>query len=84
MNAGAFANLQCIVSSGDTPITISWSFPGHQHESYGISTVKVAERVSLLTINEVRAEHAGNYTCIAKNQAGSVSRTAELLINSLF
>lgn len=88
MNAGGFANLQCIVGSGDLPINITWSHPGdHQVRSVAESqrprttTTKVADRVSMLTIEVLSADHAGNYTCIAKNPAATAEYTTALEIN---
>lgn len=82
LNSGVFAQLQCIVTYGDLPINISWSFSGEQIENQvGISTMKVADRVSLLMINAVMAYHAGNYTCIASNPAATSTYTTSLIVN---
>lgn len=42
---------------------------------------KSGKRGKLLNIEHVRAEHAGEYTCIASNVAGSTSRSAMLDVN---
>lgn len=40
--------------------------------------------ISLLSIDSVAAHHAGQYTCIATNIAGSAIRSANLTINGIF
>jgi len=82
-NAGAFASLQCIASVGDTPIKIEWDFPNVGADT-SVSTMSIGERVSMLTVTEVQARHAGNYTCYAQNRASKVSHTAQLFVNGLW
>lgn len=85
MNAGIFANLQCSVVSGDLPVTIMWTYP-HDNltpSDMGISIMKVADRVSLLTISVLQAHHWGNYTCVAENVAGVSVYSTPLVINGL-
>lgn len=79
LNAGVIAQLQCIVAYGDLPISTSWVYPDSDH----VTTLKVADRVSLLTINELSAKHSGNYTCIASNAAGRTAFMTPLVINGL-
>lgn len=83
MNAGEFANLQCIVPTGDLPLTIRWSYPGEEMGgSAGVITKKVADRVSMLMISSITAEHAGCcYTCNAENLAGKSSYSTQLIVN---
>lgn len=47
----------------------------------GVSILPIGARTSLLTINYVMAEHAGVYTCHAKNRAGAAEHSTELLVN---
>lgn len=46
----------------------------------GITVLKSPKMIAL-TIENLRAEHQGNYTCRASNRAGQVEYTAELNIN---
>lgn len=77
--SGQTTQVTCLVSEGDTPLVLAWSFEGNFIDSQnGFSTTKIGQKASLLLIDSVTEEQAGNYTCTAKNNAGSVSYTAEL------
>lgn len=82
MNAGEFANLQCIVPTGDLPLNIRWSYPGEEMGgSSGVLAKKVADRVSMLMISVITAKHAGEYVCTAENAAGTASHSTTLTVN---
>lgn len=74
--------MNCHVSKGDRPVKISWNFNGSPLPSnLGITTQKLGERSSVLTISNVMGNHNGEYTCIAKNAAGVVNYTTSVHIN---
>uniref|UniRef100_A0A182NC81 Down syndrome cell adhesion molecule n=1 Tax=Anopheles dirus TaxID=7168 RepID=A0A182NC81_9DIPT len=80
----SFVTVQCAVTIGDLPIDIEWLHGGSlisKSNDYGMSIVHSGRRVSTLTIESIRDHHAGNYTCRAQNQAGTVEQSAELIIN---
>jgi len=82
MNAGEFANLQCIVPTGDLPLNVRWSYPGEEMGgSSGVLAKKVADRVSMLMISVITARHAGEYVCTAENAAGTSSHSTILTVN---
>ncbi|KAK0078989.1 hypothetical protein PV325_001870 [Microctonus aethiopoides] len=82
MNAGEFANLQCIVPTGDLPLAIRWNYPGKEiGGSSGVIAKKVADRVSMLMISTITAKHAGDYICTAENAAGTSSYSTQLTVN---
>ena len=82
MNEGSFAQASCIVSEGDEPLTISWSLYGNDIKSdMGFTITPIGTRGSMLLINSVGHKHSGNYTCNAKNMAGSKEQTVELKVN---
>lgn len=84
IDSGNMATVQCAVTKGDYPIKFSWSHNGKTIElTSGISITKTNKRISTLSIESVDAHHRGNYTCIAKNFAGTVSYSAELNINGI-
>lgn len=77
--------VQCTVSFGDVDgLDISWLFNNKPINSYGgIATSKIGKRVNILSIDSVYGIHAGNYSCKAKNVAGTVYHTAELIVNGM-
>ena len=82
-NEGDFAQLTCVIVSGDEPLTLSWSFHGRDVSAVdlGVTTMNVGSRTSLLIIGSVGHRHMGAYTCKARNVAGSASQTADLKVN---
>lgn len=71
----------CSVPEGDLPLDISWYLNNKSIIEYtGITSSKVGKRNLVLNIESVAAEHSGNFTCMAKNKAGSVSFTADLKV----
>ena len=82
MNAGEFANLQCIVPIGDLPLKIRWTYPGEKlGGASGVLIKKVADRVSMLMITAITEKQAGAYICTAENAAGAASYAANLTVN---
>ncbi|XP_052841678.1 cell adhesion molecule Dscam2 isoform X9 [Drosophila gunungcola] len=82
-NFGESASVQCLVTSGDFPVSFAWLFNGREinENVYDVSMVKLGKKISALSIDYVRDHHAGNYTCVAVNRATSVNFTAELVVN---
>lgn len=78
---GDTVQVSCVVSKGDMPITFSWLFNNKPIEIE--ASVKVApfgRKTSVLNIDYVDQSHIGNFTCVATNNAGVASYSAELLI----
>ena len=84
VDQGDFAQLSCIAMKGDEPLSISWTFHGGQSGADpGILTSPIGSRGSMLVISRVGRDHNGNYTCNARNEAGSASQTAVLRVNGI-
>lgn len=82
LNEGSFAQLSCVVTEGDEPLTVSWSFHGDTSlTSNDLVTRNFGPRTSLLMIQSVGHRHMGSYTCSASNAAGNASFTAHLKVN---
>lgn len=82
--AGQSTSVQCMVVAGDIPLGIQWSKDGKNiHSSGDVIAAMITQKLSLLSIDSVSAEHVGNYTCTADNVAGIANHTARLLVNGL-
>lgn len=70
------------MTEGDTPVKLFWSFNGEKLlASEQVHFYRVGKKGSLLDIDPVTEEQTGNYSCTAKNKAGSVEFTARLSVN---
>ena len=83
MKEDSYAQIMCVVTEGDPPFTMAWSFHGHNLTSNDlhIRTSNIGDRTSLLMISHVSYKHMGNYTCKVNNKAGSSRHTAALKVN---
>lgn len=82
INSGDLTSVQCAVHKGDLPIKIKWYHNGKPvNEDLGIVISKIGKKISTLSIEDVQAQHSGNYTCAVENSAGQAQFTAELYIN---
>lgn len=87
VNEGHNVQLNCIISVGQPPIQITWSF--HQNNGAqnsgknqeGVNIVKLGPKSSVLMIDSVKAHHAGNYVCRASNDAGTDEYSTTLVVN---
>lgn len=75
----------CTISSGDLPVTISWLKDGQLLTPNILQIKKIIVKPDLdqstLKFNAVRLDHAGNYTCVAKNRAGIQTHSAQLIVH---
>ena len=82
MSQGDFAQLTCVVTRGDKPLSITWSLKGDIINSDPtLSTTMLGTQASMLVITSVDYHHSGVYTCRAQNPAGVTSYSAELKVN---
>ena len=77
----------CTITKGDLPMNIWWTFSdSYETEKNlttndGIEILRRGQKVSMLSIEAVKARHRGNYTCHAHNKAGIALQSAQLAIN---
>jgi hypothetical protein len=79
----------CSITKGDLPLKIWWTFKEEGEDSFtynlttndGIVITQSNQKVSMLSIEALRARHRGNYTCFAQNKGGSASHSSYLAIN---
>ncbi|ALC40838.1 Dscam, partial [Drosophila busckii] len=90
INMNDMVSATCTVNKGDTPLELYWTTAPQPElgvaklmSNDGILITKTTQRISMLSIESVHARHRANYTCVARNAAGSVYHTAELRVNVL-
>lgn len=88
MNFDESASAMCAITKGDTPLKIWWMFKGDDDNfaynlttSDGVIITRSTQKVSMLSIEAVKARHRGNYSCFVSNKAGVVQHSAYLFIN---
>ncbi|GFU41813.1 down syndrome cell adhesion molecule [Trichonephila clavipes] len=81
---GQRSSVHCTVSSGDLPFKIRWFKDGRPiPDNIGVRTSEVADYSSTLLFESLALHHKGNYTCVAENEAGTVSHTATMVIHGM-
>lgn len=71
----------CSIAKGDIPIEIVWKHNNETLQNGFVNIMQINPKISTLSIDSARAEHAGEYTCVAKNRAGSTSHATILYVN---
>ena len=85
IDQGNLAQLTCVISSGDMPLTITWSLKGDLISSDPtMSTTMIGRQMSMLVIQSVDYQHSGTYTCRAENPAGITTYSTDLKVNGNF
>ena len=80
-DSSSTVSINCVVSKGDTPIMIEWLLNGNRVTTNdGINIMKSGQKISIFSIESVQSRHAGNYTCVARNNAGESQHTSELKV----
>uniref|UniRef100_T1IT66 Down syndrome cell adhesion molecule-like protein Dscam2 n=1 Tax=Strigamia maritima TaxID=126957 RepID=T1IT66_STRMM len=81
LSEGVRAQLHCVVSEGDLPLTIIWTKDEKPIAKELLINIRnIDDYSSILSISNVTAFHNGNYTCIAANNAAKAHHTAALLV----
>ena len=82
IDQGRFAQLTCVISHGDRPLSITWSLKGDIVSSDDtMTTTMIGQQTSLLMISSVDYQHSGTYTCRAENPAGIATYSTNLRVN---
>ncbi|KAG8200000.1 hypothetical protein JTE90_006239, partial [Oedothorax gibbosus] len=82
LQTGQRFNVLCTVTEGDPPIKIQWIKDGQRTflttNTEGVKSLPVTDYSNTLVFDSLAPEHRGNYTCVAKNAAGTMSHTASM------
>lgn len=83
VNAGEMTSAQCSVNKGDMPLQIEWYLNENKiiNQKNGIIFTRTTNRISVLSIESISAEHGGSFTCVATNKAGTTNHTSMLIVN---
>lgn len=86
VQAGERVTLTCTVSLGDEPLSITWLWHGTPIGSGttnpgGMSVVNLNSYNSVLSIELVGPQHAGDFTCVATNAAAATRYTYTLTVH---
>lgn len=81
---GESVTVQCSIYTGDIPVRFSWMLNGKPiDEMNGYNIGSFGKKTSVLAIDSVSEEHAGNYTCLTSNRAGLSSFSNELVVQGI-
>ncbi|XP_018577214.1 Down syndrome cell adhesion molecule-like protein Dscam2 isoform X3 [Anoplophora glabripennis] len=82
INSDDMVSVTCTVNRGDFPIDIYWTLNNITVDKVdGVSVMRTKRRISQLSIDSIQADHSGEYTCHAKNSAGTAVHSAVLHVN---
>ena len=80
--SGADTQLSCYVLRGDPPLHIAWYYLGQEvSHAMGVSTVRLSQKSSILSIEHLTHGHSGDYTCVVSNRAGVARFSASLTVH---
>lgn len=82
---GDSITVQCSILSGDLPISFAWFLNGSPLASENnINIGAFGKKATVLGIDSLLENHAGNYTCVAQNNAGISSFSVALIVKGNF
>lgn len=74
--------VQCVVTQGDPPVTLTWLHDGSPATATpGVEVTPLGQFVLALVIEKLRPRHAGNYTCEARSPAATASHSSTLRVH---
>lgn len=82
---GESNTVQCSLSTGDMPVKFSWTLNGKPlTDIQGVNIASFGKKTSVISIESVDEHHAGNYSCLAENNAGIASHSSILTVKGNF
>lgn len=83
VDSGDPASVTCTVLKGDLPVNITWLHNNKTITNAYATSIIRGKKFSMLNIEVVSSEHAGEYTCFVNNLAGSTTHSATLNVNGI-
>lgn len=81
LSEGAKAKVLCHIVHGKRPVEFQWLKNGHEiSKKFDETQITIQEDFSMLTISNIKASDAGNYTCVVKNSVGTASHSSNLIV----
>lgn len=86
INGKASTRVMCMVKSGDFPMSIRWLKDGEilKNDGSNRKTVALDDATVILSLSNLSLDDSGNYTCIASNDAGSMSHSSVLKVKGTY
>ena len=81
----SFFSAVCTAYSGSVPLFFNWYKDGQaiSSQSNQITINSVSKMQSILSIEKVKANDSGNYTCSVRNTFGEDSHSIRLIVRGL-
>ena len=85
LKEGSFFSAVCTAQSGSVPLFFNWYKDGQAipSQSNQITINSVSKMQSILSIEKVKANDSGNYTCSVRNAFGEDSHSIKLIVRGL-
>lgn len=86
LKEGLSTIVTCSVLDGDPPLKVTWLFNNLplDHGTLNVQRNEMGDLGSSLVFRSVDRKQAGNYTCLATNNIGEASFTAEMLVKGMY
>lgn len=84
INSGDSTTMMCSISKGDLPVSITWMHNNSTVQTTDGLFITSSKKFSTLTIDAVRDVNMGEYTCVAKNRAGTTTYSSYLHVNGRY
>lgn len=80
---GTSTRLMCVVLAGDLPMDIQWMKDGEKIERSNAKAHRLDDYTVIISLSQLSLSDAGSYSCVASNEAGTVSHSSELKVKGI-
>ena len=86
LQAGQRVSVLCSLVQGDEPVVLAWQKDGTDISDQSLPGVAInqVDHDSILRIQSLTAGHAGNYSCLASNAAGTAAISAVITVQGQY